>query len=142
MFPYQSRSLCRTNEVPFPNRSCDHTKLCFGSINQCFCHADSSNENSMVYLKIFTSTCIHHCTIIIEYDDEDKFIYAICECCSCCLVLQIGFSTNPFFLLVSVIKLDSMVSLKGICQWWKWWYIKYTDTTVVKFYIIPNLCTY
>nr|XP_022330754.1 uncharacterized protein LOC111129007 isoform X1 [Crassostrea virginica]XP_022330755.1 uncharacterized protein LOC111129007 isoform X1 [Crassostrea virginica]XP_022330756.1 uncharacterized protein LOC111129007 isoform X1 [Crassostrea virginica]XP_022330757.1 uncharacterized protein LOC111129007 isoform X1 [Crassostrea virginica]XP_022330758.1 uncharacterized protein LOC111129007 isoform X1 [Crassostrea virginica] len=46
MFPYQSRSLCRTNEVPFPNRSCDHTKLCFGSITQCFC-ADSSNENSM-----------------------------------------------------------------------------------------------
>lgn len=43
MFPYLSRSL-RTNEVQLYSHSHD----CFGSVNQCFCQGDSSNDNSMV----------------------------------------------------------------------------------------------
>lgn len=43
MLPYLSRSL-RTNEVQLYSHSHD----CFGSVNQCFCQGDSSNDNSMV----------------------------------------------------------------------------------------------
>ena len=76
-----------------------------------------------------------YCTIIIEYDNENELFMLM-------LLMLLVFQLSAFVLLVSLIKLGLMVSLKGICQWWKWWYIKYTDTTFVKFYIIPNLGTY